>query len=391
MLRIVEHRGLRGLRELEADWKRLLRQMPERRPEHAFETHLAYLTHFGGADDGITCLALTDGERVQAICPLRTASLEILRRPTRCLGLTCWDDGLLLDVICPSEEAQRELLPKVVQFLGSTPSRPHWLVFDRVLEDSTLWQCLKSLDARTYCMQDAAPTDVIPCDRPFEQLASGLSKNFRGNLRKARNKLALLPEVRFETASTGPELERAFEAFVELEASGWKGDAGTRSAIKRKPDQLGYHKQLATTRWDDGASCEINSLYAEGVCIAAVFCVRVATEYQVAKIAYDERYARCAPGQLLIEKTLERCCEHPDIDRVNLQSDAAWHRDWRTDAIKSHSYYIGLGALMGPALVSLFRAQLRYGPLLKSRLEQSPRGARLLQWRRDRRRKGSPA
>lgn len=381
---VVEFRGRHGLRQLESDWRRLLLQMPDRGPQHAFENHLAHFTHFCGPDDGITGLALTDGERVRAICPLRRATVDVFRRSTSCQGLMCWDDDLLLDVICPADEAQRELLPNVVRFLRTTPSRPQWLVFDRVLEDSALWRCLEGFDARSFCERGAAPTDVVRCDRPFDAIHAGLSKNFRGNLRKARNKLALLADVRFETADSGPELERSFEAFIELEASGWKGEAGTRSDIKRKPDQFGYHHDLATTRWD-GGRCEINTLHAEGVCLAAVFCLWVGGEYVVAKIAYDERYARCAPGQLLVEKTLERCCQRPDIHRMNLTSDAQWHRDWRPEAIPCHSVYIGLGAWTGPPLVKLLQSQFRYGRLLKDRLERSPLGARLLQWRRDRR------
>lgn len=371
------------MRRLESDWRRLVAETPDRRPQHAYESHAAYLSHFSAADEGIRCLALSDGERIRAICPTTSGSVRLLGRSVACVGLLCWKGGLLLDVICPPGEAQRELLPRVVDHLHSVPSRPDWLVFDRVLEGSTLWRCLQDLDQRRVCRRDAAPTDVVSCARPYEEYFAGLSKNFRGNLRKARNKLAQLAGVHFAIADRAPELRRAFEAFVELEASGWKGEAGERSAMRFRPDQLAYHGELTGRRWEGGA-CEIHSLHAEGACLASVLCLVVGSEFEIARIAYDERYSRCAPGQLLVEKVLQRCCENPAIERVNLASDAAWHRDWHPEPIRSHSVYVGLGQRSGLVRARFLREWSRYVPRLRGALERSGLGERLARRRGNR-------
>ena len=46
----------------------------------------------------------------------------------------------------------------------------------------------------------------------------------RQKLRKDRNRLAATEGAAFATASTLPELERAYEEFLQVEAANWKGD-----------------------------------------------------------------------------------------------------------------------------------------------------------------------
>jgi hypothetical protein len=375
--RIVEYRGHGGLRQLEADWKRLLDAMPDRAPQHAWETNVAYFNHLSRAEGRFACFALTDGERVRAICPLEPAALTIFGRPAHACGLACDLFDLNRDVVCPPDEARRELLPCLVRFLRDAPDAPAWLVFDRVVEGSVLWDCLRSLHVREYCTDVVDASDSIDCQRPFEELRTGLSKNFRRNLRKAHNKLAALPDVRFVHASDPLELEREFATFLEVEASGWKGEAGTRGAVRAKPIQMAFYRNLVATLID-GGQCEINALYAEGRCIASQLCVRSGTEYAIPKIGYDERYARVAPGQLLLEWTLKRCCRDPQIARLNLVSGAAWHRDWRTNSVPVHCAYLALGQWSGPPLLGLLRLRLRYGPRVKAWLLRSRVGSRIV-------------
>jgi hypothetical protein len=248
--RIVEYRGHGGLRQLEGDWKRLLEAMPDRAPQHAWKTNVAYFDHVSRAEGRFVCFALTDGEQVRAICPLEPATLNILGRPTRVWGLACDLFDLNRDIICPPDEARRELLPRLVRFLRREPGRPAWLVFNTVLEGSVLWDCLRSLDDRAYCADVVDASDMIDCQRHFADLRAGLLRNFRGNLPKARKKLSALADVSFVHATDPLSLEHELETFLEVEASGWKGEAGTNSAIRAKPIQMAF---LPTSRCDASA------------------------------------------------------------------------------------------------------------------------------------------
>jgi hypothetical protein len=374
---IVEYRGHGGLRQLEADWKHLLQAMPDRGPQHAWETSVAYFNHLSRAEDRFVCFALSDGRRVRAICPLEPATFTILGRPTRVWGLACDLFDLKRDVICPPDDARRELLPSLVRHLRCAPERPAWLVFDQVREDSVLWGCLRSLDTREYCADVVGASDIIDCQRTFEKTRAALSRNFRGNLRKARNKLTSLVDVRFVHASDPQALEREFERFLDVEASGWKGEGGTHGALRAKPTHVAFYRDLVAT-FRDGGQCEINALYAEGRCIASQLCARSGAEYTILKIGYDERYARVAPGQLLLERTLEYCCRDPQITRLSLVSGSAWHRDWRPNAVPVYCAHLALGRWLGPTLLGILRLRLRYGPRFKGWLLQSRIGARIV-------------
>jgi CelD/BcsL family acetyltransferase involved in cellulose biosynthesis len=376
---IVEYLGFDGLRQLEDDWRRLLAEMPERGPQHAYETYVSYFRHFSESDGSFTCLALTDGERVRAICPLEPGRAETLPgRTMASVGLACWRHGLLLDVICPAGEAQCQLLPNAVRFLRRSSSSPSLLFFDSVLQDSALSRCLAGLGRQAYLTRRVGSTYVIPTDRPYHELLDGLTRKTRSNLRRGRIQLGAKATLRFTSASTPPELESALRMFLELEASGWKGEAGTRSAMRTKPNQMAFHRRLAATPWN-GGRCEINTLHSGDVCVAAQFCVQAGAEYHVSRTAYDERFARFSPGQLLLEETLRRCCHSADVRRVSLVGDAEWLRVWRPECVPRRAVYLGLRRWSGPALVRLLRLRFRYGPRAKAwlfRFKTAVRAAR---------------
>jgi hypothetical protein len=96
------------------------------------------------------------------------------------------------------------------------------------------------------------------------------------------------------------------------------------------------------------------------------------------KTGYDERYGRVAPGLLLREWILERCCNDPRVKRLNMLSSVKWHRDWQPDVIPLYCAYLALDRLSGPPLVNLLRMRFRYGPLIKGWLRRLESGARAL-------------
>ncbi len=93
-----------------------------------------------------------------------------------------------------------------------------------------LWNSLSGAETVRTAIYPQAGWGVVDCSRPFDETFSALSKNFRGNLRKARNKLAKLEGVEFVSARGPEELASALEVFLDVEASGWKGASGTGTA-----------------------------------------------------------------------------------------------------------------------------------------------------------------
>ncbi len=309
---IVEHRGRAALEELKADWQRLYAAMPLRTGFHAYETHLAYFDLLMAAPKRFRCLALRDADTVRAIVPLE-ARLERVP-PIPVWGVPLHPHLMVSDVICPEDDARRALLPALLDYLRHRPEGRPLLVLGPLPADSVLWEGLQRLSGGHYSTRATMPAAVFDCERSFDEFSSRLSKHFRRNLRAHGKKLGSLENVRHVTA-TGAGIEDEFERFLELEASGWKGKSGTGSAIQLRPGLTAFYRTLASTLgigWGEDR-CEINSLYADGRCIASQFCMRTGSEYSIPKIAYDEEYSRLSPGLLLMEenaRTLLRGSRH---------------------------------------------------------------------------------
>ncbi|MFD1331548.1 GNAT family N-acetyltransferase [Methylopila musalis] len=119
--------------------------------------------------------------------------------------------------------------------------------------------------------------------------------------------------------SRGVEAAEAFDRFVALEASGWKGER--RSALRDNPQQLAFVREMLLARAMTGGARVLELRVGEQTIACGLILVsqRRAWFY---KVAYDEGFARCSPGvQLTIELT-RRMIEDPEIDGVDSTSVA---------------------------------------------------------------------
>jgi CelD/BcsL family acetyltransferase involved in cellulose biosynthesis len=210
-----------------------------------------------------------------------------------------------------------------------------------------------------FYARDAAASSVFDCALSHDELMSRLSKHFRRNVRAHRRKLESLGEVLLSTASDEQALSGPFEGFLSVEGSGWKGSAGTGSAIALHEELAAYYRQLVTGMTGPEDRCDINSLYVDGRCVAAQFCLKTGSDYTIMKIGFDEAYASLGPGQLLLDSTIQRCCEAEDITRLDLVSDSSWIRDWQAQRIPMRQAYVAVDVLRGRSIMPLLR--LRHG------------------------------
>ena len=358
--RFAEYRGRRGLVALEDDWRRLCESMSFRTSSHSFDAQLAYVDNVMTAPDELRCLALSDGRMVRAICLLEPRVDRTLGIPVRVWRVPLPSHNPLGDVVCPDDEARRALLPALVAYLRSSSGGRHLVVVGPLPEDSSLWTGLARVGESGSFAVPAGSMHVFDCTRPFDELMARTSKRFRQDLRRHDRRLHELPGVQFKTVARGADLAEAFETFLEVEASGWKGEAGARSAIRLRPRHAGFFQALLGVRGSN-ENCEISALYADGRCIASEFCMRAGSDYSGIRMGYDESYARLAPGHILMHQTLRRCCEDPTIERFNLTSDSSWQLPWHPDAILLRQGYLAIDRWSGLSLIALLRLRFGYG------------------------------
>jgi hypothetical protein len=317
------HRGSTGLAELREPWERATAAWGGRFYAQ-WAWWEAYLSTLEPDPERVRFARITDNGSLAAIVPLRTPDangdqgypvrprrLEIPRhvhmplsgfpvRPDLDLDtfLTALGDGLRVAKVGWDELELSHLIREGV--FARPPGR---------------WRWQTTADKITTC-------DQVRCDRPWEAYVAGLSSNFRSNLNKAQHKLAKSGDVRFVVAATLEEALDRFPTFQDLEASGWKGKAGT--AIRQDGRLIGFYRRLLEQLVPLGRA-RLNCLEVGGKLIAAQFCLVDGPTLYVLKLAYDEAFAKLAPGNMLLRHVISsRAFEY-----VNLVGSPPWFAPWR--------------------------------------------------------------
>lgn len=155
-------------------------------------------------------------------------------------------------------------------------------------------------------------------ERPFLEselagdayLKQSLRSHHLREFRRLKRRLGELGKLEHRVARTAEEIRLGIEAFLALEAAGWKGRSRTAMAIDR------FRAAFAREAIDllgEQDLCRVHSLALDGKIIA---CVVVFVEAGVAytwKTTYDEAYAAFSPGTLLMIEVTRHHLENPNI------------------------------------------------------------------------------
>lgn len=140
-----------------------------------------------------------------------------------------------------------------------------------------------------------------------ELLREALGHKKLKELRRQRNRLAEHGEVRFEIARTPDDVAAAIETFLILEASGWKGKRGT--ALVQDAGDAAFIRR-ATPALAAIGQCEIVTLKAGAVAVAAAVVLRHQDRAFYFKLGVDERFSKLSPGvQLTLDLTRHLCAD----------------------------------------------------------------------------------
>ena len=203
-------------------------------------------------------------------------------------------------------------------------------------------------------------------DSPEDYFAASLSGKKRKELRRQHNRLGELGTIAFERLHDGSGLAEWTDAFLDLEAGGWKGKAGSALALADTTAAL-FRSALAGAAAQGRLERLTLTLDGKPIAMLATFlCAPGAFSF---KTAFDESFSKFSPGVLLQCENLmildradivwtDSCAsaDHPMIDHI-------W-RERRT--VGRISVAIG-GALRRKAFGLLARAELRRAGKLKAK------------------------
>lgn len=231
-----------------------------------------------------------------------------------------------------AEGKKREALSALLDSLSEVEPDYLWLRFCGIRNGSPVLTVADHLSAvrvetmRASGLIGSVTGSVLSVRGRFEDYEARLASNFRRNLRKARNRCDREYEssYRFVTGSDATSTNW-LRTFLELEATGWKGQAG--SAINCVPRLINFYEALAQ-RLGDRGWLEWHFLELDGVAVAGQLGIRCGRSLVLQKIAYDESYGRLGPGSLLFRETVARSFVDAGVDEINCISDTPWHRNW---------------------------------------------------------------
>jgi CelD/BcsL family acetyltransferase involved in cellulose biosynthesis len=281
----------RDLSDIGVEWNALARQ--RRTPFLTVEWLTAWLAAFGCKP---LVLLLRDREGTL----IGGATLERSRGEVRSASNVHTGDW---DVVARDEAAQREVWRRIAD-LGA----PHGRFAALLAAPATAGVAHEVLTAAGYGL--AVDEDVcspsLNLPPSYDELIAGTSRNLRQQVGRRRRALAGEGRLILRTTSGSERLDDDLEAFFRIEASGWKGRAGT--AIRNEPRTLRLYRGFARAAAAAG-SLRLRLLELDGQLLAGdLSCVFEGAEFLV-KTGYDERYSRLSPGLVLRAEVLRAAIE----------------------------------------------------------------------------------
>jgi len=215
--------------------------------------------------------------------------------------------------------------------LRQDPAMPALLLLPLIPERGPFAAALHAVVARSSRPNAAFSRHQRALLKPAADRAGYLDRSVsvgkRKELRRQRRRLEETAPVTFTTAAATKEIGSALQDFLVLEASGWKGLAGT--AAVHDAATRSFLEMAVTTLASEGKA-RVDRLLLNGRAIAAAVTLRSGNTAWCWKIAYSEGLARFSPGvqlmldltdSLLANPTLERVdscatADHPMIDHI---------------------------------------------------------------------------
>jgi len=165
------------------------------------------------------------------------------------------------------------------------------------------------------------------------------SRDIERNLRRLAEKGA----VDFERVTDPVRVAERVEAFLEIEARGWKGKRGT--AFLKRSGHADFARRAFAGLGAGAGLASVDSLLLDGVPIAVSINIGRGDTLHTAKCAFDERYRRYGPGMILEYKVIERFFDDPGLSEMDAATTAEGHA---ITGLWGRTRTVGM-AVIGPA------------------------------------------
>jgi Acetyltransferase (GNAT) domain len=316
-----------------------------------FELFHAYVTSLVDADTTVYVIEIFQGNSTVAVVPAIVSEQHVAPfGKVSVLSLANSDHISVTDFPLDTNADRVFVARRLFEAFQTLPTKWSVLRWPRIMHSSNALAVAREFPQGVCTIRPSSPCNTFDTRQSFQQLVQGFSKNIRASLKKSRKRLQEIPSWSVEVAKGPEQAKTAFEEFLRLEASGWKGQSGTGSAIRLRPELEHFYSLLLDQEGPDFVP-EVALLNVNKAAVAAQFSVCARASKHIVKIAYDESQSRFSPGQILLEEVLSMACSSPSIERVSLVTDMSWHQTWRPQAEETSDVVLFRTKVMG----TLFR------------------------------------
>lgn len=326
ILQVEIIRNLEALKPFADRWNRLTEDAPQRTPMLSHAWVSTYFEHFLEPGESWFCLMVLRGDELLGVLP-------VIQTPAKLAG---FDRPLLrtpfnlhtasVDFIL-KKDVETEIVRLLLNNLDSISKNRIALELLRIPAASPSVSLLDGrLPGFLVIREFNGRGSFLDTTGDFDEYRASLRHNFSRNLTKAHNKISKLPDVKARFFSGVEALPEMVDMLMKIEASGWKGEAGT--AIVSSNTTRNFYRDL-TRRLSNIGWLEWHFLYTEDRPIAVHFGIKLGRTLILNKIGFDEEFARYSPGNILFEEAVKRAFDSDDTDEINCLTDMAWHDNWK--------------------------------------------------------------
>ena len=216
----------------------------------------------------------------------------------------------------------REMAEPVIaawlSYIADNATLPDLMLLPLIAQSGAFAATLTDLLARGGCQATSFDRHqralLLPGDSRADYFQRTMSGKRLRNMRRRQRRLQELGAVTLEAAMGSEALVRGLDDFFALEATGWKGRAGT--AASQNADARRFIERAVTALGGEDKVL-IHSLRANGKTIAVTIALKSGDTAWGWKVAYDEAYAGYSPGVLAVAGLAETILADPAITQAD--------------------------------------------------------------------------
>ncbi|HEX2160776.1 MAG TPA: GNAT family N-acetyltransferase [Thermoleophilaceae bacterium] len=282
-----------GFAALAEPWDALL--TPD---SHPFDLHCWYAAWwkaFGG-DRQLAVCVVRRGHQIVAVAPLmRDSSGRILAMAN--------EQSSMFRLLAVDADARRALARALLE------RRAPELFLSRIPADEPIIGDLCELGRSSGRLVASEPEHVSPIvdtSGDFDAWRADSKRRWGAPLERFRRKMQRDYDAEMTIVEPPVDLDGELAAGLRVEASGWKGQAGT--AILCDPATHAFYVEMSRAFHERGA-LRLSRIVLDGRTAAFDLCLLDRGRLYLVKTAFDEDFRKLAPGLVLRLSTVERCFE----------------------------------------------------------------------------------